>query len=372
MNGRATIAAAANTATFSPTLNSPPPSGPSMNSGISGSSVPMYMKNASALSVTTTNGRVMRRSVGATYARRSRSRLGHLARGHHGSHPAPADVRADRAASAGARSHIVPPRPPVADFVSMRLDGCRQFSRSRPIDRGTISAPVRSRRSEAELLEFGRCVPSDPSRPGSATCVTSHPALACQISIHHGVVRRSDVDRRRSLPRHRSVDSSRAGLLIPLHQGDVPSGHRTRLVRSAMCRCMPRRPCGVDHRSRRRPTLGIPPRALRWTFPRCSSPTTATRCRAVSRCAARIELHREDVVQRPDGIRVASPPRAWFDCAVHLDDRRFEMLTEHVLDNHCRAPTLWRTVRRLEARGRRGLARVRRVLSARSVVAEAG
>ena len=78
-------------------------------------------------------------------------------------------------------------------------------------------------------------------------------------------------------------------------------------------------------------------------------------------------LHREEIVERPDGIRVASPPRAWFDCAVHLDDTRFEMLTEHVLDNHCRAPTLWRTVRRLEARGRRGLGRARRVLSARPV-----
>ena len=28
----------------------------------------------------------------------------------------------------------------------------------------------------------------------------------------------------------------------------------------------------------------------------------------------------EDVVKRPDRIRVASPPRAWCDCAVHVDD----------------------------------------------------
>jgi very-short-patch-repair endonuclease len=78
------------------------------------------------------------------------------------------------------------------------------------------------------------------------------------------------------------------------------------------------------------------------------------------------QLINEDVVERPDGIRVASPPRAWFDCAVHLDDEHFEMLTEHVLDRHCQVPTLWRTTRRLTARGRRGLGRVRRVLSARS------
>jgi len=77
-------------------------------------------------------------------------------------------------------------------------------------------------------------------------------------------------------------------------------------------------------------------------------------------------LINEDVVQRPDGIRVASPARAWFDCATHLEDERFEMLTEHVLDQHCQMPTLWRTVRRLHSRGRPGLARVRRVLSQRS------
>ena len=76
-------------------------------------------------------------------------------------------------------------------------------------------------------------------------------------------------------------------------------------------------------------------------------------------------LHREDIVRRPDGIRVAAPPRAWFDCAWHLDDERFEKLTEWVLDKHVNVPVLWRTTRRLEARGRPGLARVRRVMSQR-------
>lgn len=77
-------------------------------------------------------------------------------------------------------------------------------------------------------------------------------------------------------------------------------------------------------------------------------------------------LEEEDVVSRPDGIRVASPPRAWFDCATDLSDEKFEMLTEWVLDKHCPISALYRTTRRLEARGRRGLARVNRVLSQRS------
>ena len=72
-----------------------------------------------------------------------------------------------------------------------------------------------------------------------------------------------------------------------------------------------------------------------------------------------------DVVERLDGIRVASPPRAWFDCARDVDDGRFERLTEWVLDHHCTVPTLWETARRLQARGRPGLARAKRVMEAR-------
>lgn len=74
----------------------------------------------------------------------------------------------------------------------------------------------------------------------------------------------------------------------------------------------------------------------------------------------------EDTVRRRDGIVVASPPRAWFECARDSSDVRFERLTEWVLDHHVKMPTLWRTVRRLGARGRPGSARVRRVMSQRS------
>jgi len=73
-----------------------------------------------------------------------------------------------------------------------------------------------------------------------------------------------------------------------------------------------------------------------------------------------------DQVRRDDGIRVASPPRTWFDCARDLDDQQFERVTEWVLDKHTTMPTLWRTARRLQARGRPGLARVKRVISQRA------
>lgn len=73
-----------------------------------------------------------------------------------------------------------------------------------------------------------------------------------------------------------------------------------------------------------------------------------------------------DRVERADGIRIASPPRAWFDCARDLDDEHFERLTEWVLDHHTTMPTLWRMASRMSARGRTGAARVNRVLSLRS------
>lgn len=71
------------------------------------------------------------------------------------------------------------------------------------------------------------------------------------------------------------------------------------------------------------------------------------------------------VVAREDGIRLVTPPRAWFDCARDLDDEWFERLTEWVLDHHATVPTLWGMRRTMTRRGRDGSARVNRVLSRR-------
>ena len=73
-----------------------------------------------------------------------------------------------------------------------------------------------------------------------------------------------------------------------------------------------------------------------------------------------------DVVERDDGIRLASPPRTWFDCGRDLDDERFERLTEWVIDHHSAVPTLWAMAKTMSKRGRSGAARVNRVLSLRS------
>jgi len=77
-------------------------------------------------------------------------------------------------------------------------------------------------------------------------------------------------------------------------------------------------------------------------------------------------MRQDHRVDRSDGITIASPPRTWFDCARDLNDNTFEALTEWVIDRHTSMDTIWHTFRLLEARGRPGVARVRRVLSQRS------
>ena len=73
-----------------------------------------------------------------------------------------------------------------------------------------------------------------------------------------------------------------------------------------------------------------------------------------------------DVVERPDGIRVTSPPRTVFDLASMLDDERFESVVEQVLhDGLATIPTLFGVGSRLRQQGRDGSARFGRVLHSR-------
>ena len=191
------------------------------------------------------------------------------------------------------------------------------------------------------------------------------PELARRISMHHGIVRRTELTAD-GCSRDVIARLVSGGWLIPSQQGayrvaTAPDTFESRCVAA----------CFAD------PTAVITGLAAGrlWAFrhivptdtPEVLVPHHSNPMSSGVTLRRTNELHREDVVDRSDGIRVASPPRTWFDCAVHLDDDRFEMLTEHVLDNFCLVPTLLRTVRRLEARGRRGLGRVRRVLSARPV-----
>jgi very-short-patch-repair endonuclease len=73
-----------------------------------------------------------------------------------------------------------------------------------------------------------------------------------------------------------------------------------------------------------------------------------------------------DVVERPDGIRITSPPRTVFDLAAIIDDERLESIIEQVVhDGLVTIPTLVATGLRLRQRGRTGSARYGRVLQSR-------
>lgn len=188
--------------------------------------------------------------------------------------------------------------------------------------------------------------------------------LSLQISEHHGVVTDAQLrtDGVQLHVRRRLVTD---GVLIQVHQGvyrvaSSPDTFESRCVAA----------CLAD------PTAVITGLAAArlWEFRHvrvCDQPvvlvahdrTPLTRNVLLRRTN---RLDPSEVVVRPDGIRVASPPRAWFDCARDLDDARFERLTEWVLDQHSSVPTLWRQVRSLTQRGRPGLARVNRVMSQRS------
>src|SRR6478672_10802112 len=74
----------------------------------------------------------------------------------------------------------------------------------------------------------------------------------------------------------------------------------------------------------------------------------------------------EDVVEQLDGIRYTSPPRTVFDLASMLTDERLESVIEQVLhDGLATMPTLLATADRLRQRGRRGSARMGRVIASR-------
>jgi hypothetical protein len=83
----------------------------------------------------------------------------------------------------------------------------------------------------------------------------------------------------------------------------------------------------------------------------------------VRRCG---DIEAGDFMTRRDGIRLAVPARAWFDCACDLHDEKFEAMTEWVIDHHCSVETLWQMGRRLARSGRPGSAVVSRVMSTRA------
>jgi len=96
--------------------------------------------------------------------------------------------------------------------------------------------------------------------------------------------------------------------------------------------------------------------------PPASQPCTEPWVR-VYRTAA---IHADEIVYRPDGIRLTSPPRTLIDLARYLDDNALASAIEFALSTGlCTYATLERLATRLDTRGRPWVRRFLRVLVAR-------
>ena len=185
--------------------------------------------------------------------------------------------------------------------------------------------------------------------------------LAALAASRHGVLSPDDLS---GASAHAIRELITTGVLVRVHHGAVRlrSSPDTFEARCAAA-------CVADAES----VISSTAAARLWEFRHCWRPdepiVTVFHDRTPLTRGVRLRrtnvLPTSHVVHRDDGIRLTSPPRTWFDCAYELDDERFERLTEWVIDQHTSVPTLWAVVRVMSARGRRGLARVHRVMSAR-------
>lgn len=191
------------------------------------------------------------------------------------------------------------------------------------------------------------------------------PALADHLAGHHGIV--SD-DQLRTVgitvaQRERLVEQ---GLLVPLHRG-VYRARSAPVTLEGRCLGI----CLADPRAVI--TGGVGGRL--WDLRRMpNGPTIDVRVPhgAQSLSAPDVRLRRcnaldaIDVVERPDGIRVVSPPRLAFDLAEVLTDLDLESVIEQILDRRwCSVRTLHDTGRRLCHPARPGSGRFARVLESR-------
>lgn len=191
------------------------------------------------------------------------------------------------------------------------------------------------------------------------------PRLSRLIAAHHGVVTKSDLIGD-GFTEHTIRRQVMAGTLVRMHSGVY---RLATTAESFETRCAAA--CLAD------PSIAVTAISAGrlWGFrpiPRHDVPILVTG-HDEPRLARGVIVRRsttlpaEHLVERDDGIRLATPQRAWFDCARDLDDGRFERLTEWVLDHHASVPTLWAMRRTMTRRGRDGSARVNRVLSQRPI-----
>jgi len=190
------------------------------------------------------------------------------------------------------------------------------------------------------------------------------PALNRYFADHYGIADRATLVNF-NLSEFELERLVRHGSLLPVHRGVYRT---TAHPETYLGRCLAA--CLADPEL----AIGGPSAARLWGFKHTGQPrelyavvshNRTPVCRGVILRRSNV-LCPDDSLLREDGIRLTTPERTWFDRARDMRDEWFEALTEHVIDDHCSVPTLWKTTRRLSARGRPGSSRVNRVLSKRA------
>jgi len=189
-------------------------------------------------------------------------------------------------------------------------------------------------------------------------------SVSARLSTHHGVVTKRELETL-GVTRHQLNRLLRDRVLVPY----VPAVYRVAaapvtMEQAAALACATGLDVVVSHVSAGR----------HWGL-RSLGPDTRLHIQISGQNHRRLRnvvIHRtyrvdpEDVVEQLDGIRYTSPPRTVFDLASVLSDERLESVIEQVLHDGLAAMlTLLATADRLRQRGRRGSARMGRVIASR-------
>ena len=188
-------------------------------------------------------------------------------------------------------------------------------------------------------------------------------ALALWFNTHHGIASSSQLGGLGISDRERQ-GLIEAGVLERLFEG-VYHLTSTPLDFHARCAAV----CAAD------PSLVISCRTAGALvgLRRCGSPFIhASTDRLTKPIGPRVKVHRsrflpaEHIVVRPDGIRLTSPERTFFDIAKHVNDLTLLSIGEQIIrDGLATHQSLAETARQLAAPGRPGSGRAMRVLASR-------
>jgi hypothetical protein len=190
-------------------------------------------------------------------------------------------------------------------------------------------------------------------------------ALAEHFRLFHGVVDDARLDQL-GVSRHQRVALIGHGIIAPIHRGvyHARSAPVTLESRSlGICLADPRAVITGAAAGRLWAVRRMPPAdRIDVRVPHGANSISAPGVR-LRRCNA---LDPVDVVLRPDGIRVVSPPRLAFDIASEVSDLDLESIIEQILDRGwCTIQTLYDTGRRLCHPARPGSSRFGRVVGSR-------